>query len=660
MKQHLHIFSIILIGVLMFASSLTAQVKMDVPLDLIIDDIYSFLSEIDSQIDFEGLEADLRDLASHPLDLNTATEEDLQKLRFLSPEQIDAILLYVYQHPMHSIYELQLIPELKQYEIRNLLPFVTVKEKSTEKKLYWKEVLPLGQHDIYLRTDARNIQSNGKDPFYVSLKYGFNFSNRIQWGITAEHDVGEPWWRKGKIYGFDFYSGYFQMQDIGILDKLVVGDFRASFGQGLVMNMNRLYGGKTSLVTQAGMGNEGLKRFASTTEYDFLRGAGATLNCGQGFKLTAFYSARKIDSRPNNGITTSLPETGYHITDTEINGKRTTWQQVIGLNLTWRYKHLKLGLTMSENILGDTLKPTPNYYNKPYFHGKRQASIGLNYYYHYQHWSIFGEVATAQNTQWGWANITAVRFAPVSDISLIALYRYYSPTYDNMLGNAFAENSRNNDENGLYLGAEIKRIRNWRFALYADGWYFSLPKYGIREKSYGWDVFGQADYYTTDNLNMSWKVRAKQKGPKDKYSLRYQLRWAQDGWKTNTMIEGNIAVQESESINQDITFGGVIAQDIAYTFPQIPITLQARIAAFHTKDYDNRIYLYENDVLHAYSTPSLYGVGGRFYFNARYKINETISIYTKIAHTAYTTAWATEKEIPANKTDVRLLVRLTL
>ncbi len=651
--KHLHILSIALIGIcVLYPFPLTAQVKMDVPIEMVIDDIYSFLSETNTDIDFESLENDLLALAAHPININTATENDLQKLRFLSPEQIDAILLQVHQQPMHSLYELQLIPELKRYEIRNLLPFLTVQEPKTDKKLYWKEVLPLGQHEINLRTDARNIQANGKDPFYVSLKYGFNFSNRIQWGITAEHDVGEAWWRKGKIYGFDFYSGFFQMQDIGILDKLVVGDFRASFGQGLVLNTNRLYGGKTSLVTQAGMSNEGIKRFASTTEYDFFRGAGATLDCGKGFKLTTFYSAKKIDARPRNGVTTSLPQTGYHITDTEINGKRATWQQVIGLNLTWRYKHLKLGLTMTENILGDTLRPNPNYYNKLYFQGKRQASIGINYFYHYQRWSIWGEVAVAQNTQWGWANITAIRFAPISDISLVALYRYYSPTFDNMLGNAFAENSRNNDENGLYLGTEIKRLRDWRFTLYTDAWYFSLPKYGIREKSYGWDVFAQADYYTRDNLNMSWKVRAKQKGPKDKYSLRYQLRWAQDGWQTNTMIEGSISQKES--------FGGAITQDIAYTFPKIPITLQARIAAFHIKDYDNRIYFYENDVLYAYSTPALYGIGGRFYFNARYHINETISIYTKIAHTAYSTAWANERNIPANKTDVRLLLRLTL
>ena len=61
------------------------------------------------------------------MDLNEVTGEDLSRLMFLSDEQIDAILMYQYQHGFKELYELQLIDCLKDYEIRNLLPFVEVK-----------------------------------------------------------------------------------------------------------------------------------------------------------------------------------------------------------------------------------------------------------------------------------------------------------------------------------------------------------------------------------------------------------------------------------------------------------------------------------------------------------------------------------------------------
>ncbi len=669
---------ILIIGIL-FTSifPLAAQIRTDLPLNLIIDDIYSFLSETDNQIDFEQLSTDLIFLAEHPININTATEADLQRLRFLSPQQIDAILLHVYQQPLYSLYELQLIPTLHTYDIRNLLPFLIAEPPTEEKPIYWKELFHHATHEIDFRADLRNIETNLPDPFYTSLKYKFNASNRIQFGLTADHDVSEPWWhqvssikhRASNTYVYDFYSAYLQLQDLGRLQKLLIGDFRASFGQGLTLCTNRRFGGKTSMVMAAGTPNEGLYRYASTSEADFFRGAGATINCTHGFTLSAFYSARKVDGHVTDGVFPSIQTTGYHRTDYELAGKRAVWQQVAGANLTWKYKHWKIGLTATENILGDTLRPAPNYYNANHFQGTRQFAAGLNYFYHNQRVSIFGEIATAQNTRWGWAALTGIRFYPVSDIGLVAIHRYFSPTFDNMLANAFSEDSRNNDENGLYLGAEVKRVSKWRFAAYTDAFRFAFPKYQITTPSVGYDAFLQADFYPQKTLQMAWKLRAKQKGESSKYQLRYSLRWTSANWQTTTLLEGNLTHSSSiehqassiEHQASSIAYGLALSQDIAYTFSNIPLTLQTRFAAFHIPNYDNRIYFYENDVLYAYSIPALYGIGGRFYINARYKINSHVALYLKASHTVFSNDWLRQQDLSHNRrTDLHFLLRLKL
>ena len=135
-------------------------------LDDIILDIYNAATEVED-VDFEQLQSDLYALHECPIDLNSATEADLAQLPFLTPQQIDDILLYVYRHPLDSLYELRMIPSLTDYEIRDLLPFVTLSAASsvTDNKLQAKEVFRGAKHELILRTDARNIEAyEGTDP----------------------------------------------------------------------------------------------------------------------------------------------------------------------------------------------------------------------------------------------------------------------------------------------------------------------------------------------------------------------------------------------------------------------------------------------------------------------------------------------------------------
>lgn len=87
----------------------TVRAIAQLPVEDVIHDIYAQLTELEG-VDYEELQMDLLDLAAHPIDLNTATESDLQRLPFLSPQQVDDILLYVYLHPLDSLYELRMIP----------------------------------------------------------------------------------------------------------------------------------------------------------------------------------------------------------------------------------------------------------------------------------------------------------------------------------------------------------------------------------------------------------------------------------------------------------------------------------------------------------------------------------------------------------------------
>ena len=84
------------------------------------------------------------------------------------------------------------------------------------------------------------------------------------------------------------------------------------------------------------------------------------------------------------------------------------------------------------------------------------------------------------------------------------------------------------------------------------------------------------------------------------------------------------------------------------------------IQAFDASKWDNRIYIYENDVLYAYAIPFVYGFGGRFWLNARYKINDTFSVYLRLSETIYQSEWAVQHQKQRTQTDIHALLRVKL
>ena len=472
-------------------------------LDEIILDIYNAATEF-GETDYEQLQNDLYALHDAPIDLNSTSDEELQQLRFLSPRQIDDILAYADRHPFESLYELRLIPSLAEYEIRDLIPFVKDPKESKDlnNNLYAREVFHNAKHEIVTRVDARNIEHyEGPDPVYVQARYKFDYQRRVTFGAQLRRPVG------GGAQDLQ-YGAYLQLRDIGPLHTLVAGNFQAAFGQGLVL-ANVFHTGKSAYVSSVGQTNEGL-HYYSSVDGEGLHGAGATFrhqfSKQTRLDVSGLYSLKRAND--------------------------STWHHVIGANLTVRHKRLQVGLTAVENLWSDSIHPYRNAaYNQHYFRGRHQAVLGANVRYNHGWFDAFAEVAAAENKEWGYGILAGSRFYPCDGLSLIALYRYYSPFFDNALGYAFSETSRIGDENGGYLGFEITRLPKWRFSGYADVFRFSGPKYGIPDyPTIGYDVVFETRYYHKDTWWLDFRLRAKEKGDKSIYSARLQWNMQGEGW----------------------------------------------------------------------------------------------------------------------------------
>ena len=425
-------------------------------LDDIILDIYRTATEM-GEVDYEQLQTDLYSLHESPINLNATTEEELSQLPFLSPQQIDELLAYADKHPFASLYELRLIHSLADYDIRNLLPFVRIGSAEKE-KMYTREVFHYAQHELLTRVDARNIESfEGTDPMYGQLRYRFDYKRRVVFGLQLRRPAGS------KASDLQ-YNAYVQLKDIGPMHTIVAGSFQASFGQGLVL-APVFRTGKSSYVQSVGMANNGL-RYYSSADGEGLQGAGGTyrhvFNAHTRLDVSALYSIKKAND--------------------------STLHHLVGANMTLRHRKLEVQLTAIENIWSDSIRPYRNSaYNQHYFRGTRQAVLGASVRYNHGWFDLFGEVATAQNydrstlhptpstlsPRWGFGGIIGSRFYPTDGVALTALYRYYSPYFDNALGYAFSESSRIGDENGGYIGFDDD-CPLYRVGRDDNGWYYEF------------------------------------------------------------------------------------------------------------------------------------------------------------------------------------------
>jgi hypothetical protein len=377
-----------------------------------------------------------------------------------------------------------------------------------------------------------------------------------------------------------------------------------------------------------------------------------------------------IDGDTVNGTFPSIIKIGYHRTLLEFSRKHTVNQQIIGGNITYTNMNLQVGITGVHTILNSKLVPDKSVYNYFYFSGDKQTTGGVFYRFRLVKLNFFGETAMTDNRSI--ATLNGCFFNPAPQVNLVVLHRYYSPEYDTFYASSFSESSRVNDENGLYLGAELRPIKYWKFAGYIDSYRFPWPKYGIDEPSVGKDYFLQADFSARRNITMYWRLKFEEKQtnlsntgsvmpvvvPIQKVSMRYNLSYMVGKFTFRNLIDGNL-VKQGEN---EWTYGIMGSQDINYAFHGIPVKIAFRYQFFDAVDYGNRFYSYEKDVLYAFSEPMYYGLGCRYYMNLQYDFSRHLSFWFKIAQTVYAddreSLSSGNETISGNrKTDVRLLVK---
>ena len=474
--------------------------------------------------DIEQLFDELSYLSEHPFNLQTVTKQDLERLPFLTDIQIENLLYYIYKYgPLVDNYELKNVEAFDFQTITYLLPFVYVGEPDKNSgDFQGKNRNRQAKQDLLLRSDYTFQKKAGYEkvseeersanpnkyylgePYYLSFRYGYQYGN-IQLGIIGKKDAGEAFWNK-HYKGFDYYAVNLNIKNTGIIEDLHIGDYRLSFGQGLVMNTN-FFPGKTSDVRNINLKDRGVKRHISTNENNYFRGVAGTINY-KNTQFRLFYSHRNQDANADSLFIYSFKTDGYHRVPNDILKKHTARIDMGGTHIQWRNNSFRIGFTgIYYSFGGKELNPTPQPYNLFYLRGKDNFNFGLNYEYRDRKISFQGE--TAVDALGNPATINNLSINPISTIDWILSYRNYTRDYNAFYGKAFGESSTVQNETGFYTGIRFYPLRKWELSAYIDYFRFPWLKYGINSPSSGTDGLIRLVYKHNSQLQMNLRYKYK-------------------------------------------------------------------------------------------------------------------------------------------------------
>lgn len=607
----------------------------------------------------------------HPLNLNHAKKEEMMELQLLSEIQINHLINHREQNGyLMTMYELQSIEGFDVSTIKKILPYVYVSNYFNSSFFSINEMLKYGKHEYVMRLQRIIEKQSGYmkpdsltqatkpnayylgDPNRIFARYHFQYNNAVSVSFSGEKDAGEEFFKGTQKKGFDFYSGHIGIKNIKFVKTLVIGDYQATFGQGLTLWQGFAFGKSASVMSIKRYGS-GIKAYQSFDENRFFRGIAGTINFKK-IELTGLVSYKKLDANANltdtsaNGdieiiSVSSLSLGGLHNTNNLIQDKASISQLLLGGNAAYNNRNFHLGCTFQSMNLSSKITKTKTLYNPFDYQGKQNIVGGMDYSYVFKNANLFGEYAISLNK--GQAFCQGLILVLDPKLTFTAHYRRFEKNFQNLYGNAISENTLPQNEKSIYLGAEAKLFRSLTLSIFLDQYKFDWIKSTTSSPSHGREVLTQINFTPTKKIDMSLRFRNRNqfKNSSVENNYTYLMPYEQSNCRYHVSIQLTNDIKIKSRIeytfvnkkNEPDEEGVAFAQDIIYKKVGNPISITLRYAVFDTKSYDSRVYIYENDVLYSYSVPALYYKGQRAYLLLNWDITRHFEIWIRIAQSIF-------------------------
>ena len=540
----------------------------------------------------------LAELERCPLNLNDTLAFLDESL--LTPLQKKGLRNYILLYgQLLSVDELVFVPGFDSAALAFLRPYVSA--GPVVKPIKWK--LSEGRHSL-VTAMGTNVEpsvgyANGHysgDSWRALAVYSYNLYNRLIVRLAADKDPGEEWGKN------NYWTAHFELRDLGVLERLIVGRYNLQFGQGLTLWTGlRPFGYWGGTAIRFG---SGVRPAGTFYERDYQQGVALRLRLAHELRLSAF-------------------------------GSKDDNERLLGAHLDWRHSNLVLGVTVAD-LKFDTLSVVREYvYNIHRFNSLSQTNVGADAMWQYGPLTLYGEASMNDS---GAAAVVAGAIINMAGGSYLGLNaRSLSRRYQNRHAQPYMLGS-GTGESGICLDAATILPFGVRLVVSADLHRFDILRYASYAPSSGAWVRGQLMRSwgrVTASLRGTWRVKERNIPNLDTtaYLAEQTLRemWqAELAWNNRSLMFAARGVYSRFDSDCGSPQQGLMASfRMRYTFDRLQCTLAG--ALFNVEGYDARIYFSESNLQYAWSMPALNGKGIRTYALLRWRVSDHLSFGAKYA-----------------------------
>lgn len=635
---------------------------------------------------------ELEILKSAPVNLNSASADELHRLPLLNEQQLLNLSEYIREFGLlASIYELQNVDGFNQAFIEQIEPYICF-DFSPEMPFRLSTALRYGHSKLETRYQrvpepqsgyskvSDSLRKLSPNQYFVGnadgfgIRYRFTYREQLQIGLMAEKDAGEAFLKGPDSIpkGFDYYSAHLYLRNIGHISYLAVGDYQAQFGQGLTFSTGISMGMMAGLLPSRKR-SALIKPHNSFNENSFLRGAAAGVTL-KDFSFTAIYSHRKkdgnqciADTSDSFSFISSLQETGYHRTLSEISDRKTVTEQIMGICFQWSQLHWKIGSTYYHLSYSAPIIRQMNDGNGNNNSGPGRDFAGIDFSYSFKRMVLYGEYSN--QFQGGYALIQGLNLSLHPMLAFSSVLRNYGFNYNNPYSSGFGGAASHTKESAFYLGIEAT-FRRFTITAFSDYQLYKGLRYRVDAPSHATDLGLELQY----SLGRKGEIRMRYRNavnPRNsqiesagvqqidyptKEDYQWNLSYQPVNWlKTGTKIY--VCKFHPEQASQT---GYMMSQDIKIQCAGSRLGIAVRYAVFDTESYDTRLYSYESDLPSSFSVPSVNGQGSRYYAMITARILKETQLWIRFSRTiqdgqSSISEGATEI-LKGHKSDIRIML----
>ena len=535
---------------------------------------------------------------------NINDTNSLDRLFFLTPFQRQALRNYLTLYgQMVSLKELRFVPGFDSLTVEWLEGVAVAEPYAAPRRLRLAD----GRHQLVTAVGGAVELAEGYrdstfagDRLHALLCYDYSLADRVQLRLVADKDAGEAW-GQGNFVGY-----HLMVNNIGPLERAIVGRYNLQFGQGLTLWTGlRPFSMTGSTPMRYG---RGIRQAATFYEEGFQQGVAARVNVGRGVRVSAF-------------------------------GSYGGGNLLYGTHADLRRGNLAAGLTVACSAY-DSVPTVRDYvYNQNAFRGRRSLNMGVDAVWRYGHLTLFGEAAL--DGQGAPAAIGGATLQASTGHRLSLTARYYHPRYQNPHAQAYTLGN-GQGERGASL--DMQTSLPWSLKLLAslDVHRFDVLRYADYSPSTGEWLRLQLSRQWGERLAVAVRYvgRLKERNIPNldttlylgeqtvRRQLQGEVRWTTGRWRwTGKWVMTRFAGEVGEPQR------GVLA-GVAARYSHDRLQASAALAWFDVEGYYARIYLSESNLQYAWSMPALNGQGLRAHAVVRYAVSEHLTLAAKYAITA--------------------------